>query len=296
MGRPKRTTVLTNKGRDRTKDKVFFIPVKSNKVWHSIYFLADVHLGAAAHDAEGLKETIREIKKDPNAYWLGVGDYGDHIYYNDPRFSLNEVDDLYTVADMREGIMGQVRKLVRVLEPIGDKCIGLGTGNHEEKVLQKFNVDATREMCYALRVKYLGYSSIVTLRPVYTDPSGNRSSKTLQIYQHHGFGGGRRHGPQINKVEDAMRIAEADIYAMGHVHGKVASALDMRAADENGNEFLKPKVFLVTSSYQKAFKQGTLTFAEKNMYPQSALKSPVVQFKLGGEERRVMLRMILDAG
>ena len=61
MGAPKATQALANVGRDKTKDKVFFIPIKSNKAWHSIYFLADVHLGAVAHDTEALKETIREI-------------------------------------------------------------------------------------------------------------------------------------------------------------------------------------------------------------------------------------------
>jgi hypothetical protein len=149
-------------------------------------------------------------------------------------------------------------------------------------------------MCYALRTKYLGYSALIILRPTYLDPKNNRSSKTIRVYQHHGYGGGRRNEPQINKVEDSLRIAEADIYAMGHVHGKVASSLEIRGADDDGNEVIKPKVFFVTSSYQKAYKQGALTFAEKGMYPQSSLKSPIVQFKMHGEERRISMRMIME--
>ena len=151
-----------------------------------------------------------------------MGDYGDHIYYNDPRFSLSASDENITIGDMRQGVMRQVRKIADLFEPIKDKCAGLLTGNHEETVAKRYHVDPTMELAYRLNIKYLMYSAI-TLVAI----KDGKSIYTLRVFTHHGYGGGRRHGPQINKVEDAMRIVNADVYAIGHVHGKVASQLEI---------------------------------------------------------------------
>lgn len=259
------------------------IIVKSQKDWHTLYFISDIHEGAVGYNEGRLKETIKQIKNNPHAHWFGVGDYGDHIYYNDPRFSLNEADDALTIRDMRQGILGQIRKVTRQFESIKDKCLGLGTGNHEEKVMKKFHVDPTRELTYNLRVPYLGYSALTTLflRDRVRNKRDNRQgvTHTLRVFQHHGYGGGRKHGAQINKVEDAMRIVDADIYAMAHVHGKAISELELVGSSATGKMITKQKIFIITSSYQSTIKDGQMTYAERNMYPQAPLGSPIVQFR-----------------
>ena len=263
------------------------IIIESKKDWYSLYFISDIHDGAGAFNPKAFNKTVDAIKENPHAYWIGMGDYGEHIYYNDPRFSLNEIDDALTIGDIRQGILGQIRKITRRIEPIKDKCLGLGTGNHEETVLKKFHVDPTRELTYSLRVPYLGYSSLLTLLLRY-EPKGSgatsrynsRHTDTLRVFQHHGYGGGRKHGAQINKVEDALRIVDADVYAMAHVHGKAVSELEVVGSSAVGKIKTRKKTFIITSSYQNVVKPGQLTFAERNMYPQATLGAPVFQFRI----------------
>ncbi len=47
-----------------------------------IYYLGDVHLGAANCNEHALKNAVKMIQEDANA-WIGVGDYIDAISYND---------------------------------------------------------------------------------------------------------------------------------------------------------------------------------------------------------------------
>lgn len=261
------------------KDNSFIIQTANIKDWFSLHFINDVHIGGAGYNEEKFKEKLKIIEKDPRAMWIGMGDYGEHIYYNDPRFSLNEVDDLVTVGDLRQGILGQVKKLADLFQPIKNKCIGLGTGNHEETVAKRFHVDPTRELCYKLNTRYLGYSCISLIKIRMPRHKVKEASTSVRVFTHHGYGGGRRSGTQVNKIEDAMRIADADIYAMGHVHGQTISQLMVRGVGHYGQEYTKKKTFVVTGCYQNVKKANVTTYAERQMYPESPLGSPVVQFR-----------------
>ena len=53
----------------------------------TVYFLGDIHEGAANHQAKALKEAINIIATDSDAYWIGMGDYIDAINHRDPRFN-----------------------------------------------------------------------------------------------------------------------------------------------------------------------------------------------------------------
>ena len=53
----------------------------------SVYFLGDIHEGAANHQAKALSKAIDIIANDSNAYWIGMGDYIDAINHRDPRFN-----------------------------------------------------------------------------------------------------------------------------------------------------------------------------------------------------------------
>ena len=248
---------------------------KSQTDWISLHFIGDIHIGQGNHNRERLLERINVIKKDPLAIWMGMGDYGDHIYYTDPRFDLNSMDGSITIGDLRDGILKQVRKFCDDIKPIKNKCIGIGSGNHEETIAKKCHVDPTREAAFRLNVSYAGYCSLTR---IHLSTSGARQSVVL--FAHHGYGAGRKHGAQINKIEDAMRIApSADIYAMGHVHGKVASTLDVIDITQKGKMLTRQKAFVITGSYSDTYRQGVLSYAERNMFTQAGLGSPAIQFR-----------------
>jgi hypothetical protein len=49
---------------------------------------------------------------------------------------------------------------------------------------------------------------------------GNKRDAYLDIFAHHGKGGGSLPGSQFNTIEKMAQTAEADIYLMGHTHAK----------------------------------------------------------------------------
>ena len=57
----------------------------------TVYFLGDIHEGAANHQAKALAKAIDIIANDSNAYWIGMGDYIDAINHRDPRFNPLEM-------------------------------------------------------------------------------------------------------------------------------------------------------------------------------------------------------------
>jgi hypothetical protein len=65
------------------------LPLKDPTGWNYLYFLSDVHLGAAGCNIKKFREKVQEIADNERAYWFGIGDIGDFIYYNDPRFKTS---------------------------------------------------------------------------------------------------------------------------------------------------------------------------------------------------------------
>jgi len=246
----------------------------SDKV--TIYFLGDLHYGSGNYNETALKRTIEEIKETPNAYWIGMGDYGDHIYYTDHRYSPNSMAEAPDVQELREGIMGQIRKLAKILEPIQGQCLGILTGNHEEKIANKYHLDATRELGYCLKAPYLGYLSLIRL--LVCTGTMKKSRYSLVIFAAHGTRAPRRSGGKINAVEDSHASYDADIYAIGHSHGLVTSKLELRGISTKGKETRRQRVYIVTSGYLDTSRPGTINYAEKAVYVQSPCRSPYVRF------------------
>jgi UDP-2,3-diacylglucosamine pyrophosphatase LpxH len=272
------------------------LQLKDPTKWTYLYFLSDVHLGAQGCNTKLFREKIREIADNDRAYWFGIGDIGDFIFYSDPRFvpQKKDIDEKIDSIDVviRNAMQVQIRKIVAELEPIKDKCLGYGSGNHEEKCVRFYHTDPTIEVANRLGIKYMGYSAMATLllRPA----SPNRGkTESLRIYMHHGHGGGRTHGAQINKVEQFVMGNEADIYAMGHVHGKIASKTNRLYTTNTGNPYMRPKAYVVTSSYQHAATKGSTTYAERMAFRESELAAPVVKFRFKGKRHLLDIKVIV---
>jgi hypothetical protein len=94
------------------------------------------------------------------------------------------------------------------------RLIGLVEGNHYAELPS--GITTTQLLAEKMDCKYLGVSAFIRL--VFKDP-GNHSFK-VDIWAHHGLGGGRTQGASINKLEQMIKAAHADIYLMGHDHKK----------------------------------------------------------------------------
>jgi hypothetical protein len=104
-----------------------------NAAEHKLYPLGDIHLGTKHCTESDIQKTITEIKDNPQAIWIGMGDYGEFITPNDKRWDSKSIADW--LKDEQDNIAEvQTEHLQKLLEPIANKCIGLIEGNHEDAI------------------------------------------------------------------------------------------------------------------------------------------------------------------
>jgi hypothetical protein len=99
------------------------------------------------------------------------------------------------------------------------------------------------------------------------------SSKQMFIYAHHGFGGGRKSGGKVNRLEDAaISFPDCQIYLMGHVHDKAAWIKPaLHVAEQTDKVIQKFRAFGITGTFKKTYQQDAMGYGEKMMYPSTAL-------------------------
>ena len=70
---------------------------------YRVWAIGDTHLGAVDADEDLLKQHIEEIKNDPNARIIFMGDVGDLIDWRDKRFHAGMWPERYVDAMHAEG-------------------------------------------------------------------------------------------------------------------------------------------------------------------------------------------------
>jgi len=100
----------------------------SRKDQFDIYPLGDIHAGVVHCAEKQIKAKVREISENPFALWIGMGDMADCITPGDRRWD----DSVIAPWVDRQNIAESCRNwLVKLFEPVKDKCIGILEGNHE---------------------------------------------------------------------------------------------------------------------------------------------------------------------
>jgi hypothetical protein len=125
----------------------------------NLYLIGDTHLGTIHCAEHQLRQKIDEIKIDPMAYWIGMGDYGDYITPHDKRWSSRDIaTDWVDKDDIAESVR---KRLVELFSPIKAKCIGLLYGNHEVSYSKLQDGNVHKHICEDLGVDNLGYSCFI---------------------------------------------------------------------------------------------------------------------------------------
>jgi hypothetical protein len=190
------------------------------RLWH----LTDLHVGARACDEKLLQQHIDVIASDPNAYWIGGGDYVDAICdLGDKRFVPNQIARwLWGETD----VMGaQVRRVIGLLAPIASKCLGMVGGNHESAAYSFYRrelfwdvvcgvASAARVDPSSLALGYQGYIRVVFRRG---NPQSYGNAWAFDVRVHHGYGHGKNH---YGTLVQAMADFDADLTLFGHRHVK----------------------------------------------------------------------------
>lgn len=187
----------------------------------NIYPLGDCHIGCRNCAESSLRRVINDIKMDPHALWFGGGDIIDAVSPSDIRYDCHSLADWFYAGDAEKiqdnissVITEQVGRAVELFWPIRDKCMGMLTGNHEDKIKTREHRDVQAEICAALEVERCEYEHIWRLRFERLS-----STTTILIYGYHGWGSGRTAGAEPNKLKSLLDEWESvDIVFRGHSH------------------------------------------------------------------------------
>ena len=236
--------------------------------------IGDIHLGNKGCDKRKLKDLVKWIENKENIFWIGMGDYADCINYTDKRFDPSVVESKF-LENLDNAVYEQFEELNEILEPIKHKCIGLHTGNHEERIRLQYHFDIVKEFCKTWNVPYLGYSAFTRLKFIRKSKGtkGHGARNIITIYSTHGRVGGRKGGSKVNRLEDLMSWFDADIFLMAHSHKKIITTLTQLAITGRKPKLIyKKKVGAVTGSFLQGYvEHGTIQYTERWNYPPTDL-------------------------
>jgi hypothetical protein len=140
--------------------------------------------------------------------------------------------------------------------------IGMLGGNH----YFQFNDGDTTDhiLAAALNTKFLGVCSFIRLSIRFKGKPDKRQS--LDIFAHHGKGGGGSVGGTFNTIEKMTTTAVADFYLMGHDHkrGCIPSTprLQLTNSGSKGELNVKERTPWIgrTGSFLKAYENGRISY------------------------------------
>jgi len=268
----------------------------SRSDWFTLYGLGDCHLGSKSCSEHTLQHDIAIIEADPNALWVGLGDYGEFVGRNDKRFNVGNVAP-WLLPHIGELGKATYDKILGYLDPIKDKCLGLAIGNHGQKIATLTDQGHLHSwLCVEMGVPNLQYSGIFDLifcrRPrvknpkiVYEAPTAGSNTR-FRVWYHHGYGGGRTKAGKVKKLIDQMSFVDANLFFMGHVHDRTGTDLPLLGADEECNKIVhKTRFGAICGSYYRTYASGTISYADQSGYPPTSLG--MAKMRLLPEERYV---------
>jgi predicted phosphodiesterase len=176
----------------------------------SVAVLGDVHAGNINFNKD-LFTRIAKMIGETGSYYVLMGDIADAITPKDRRYDLESVDrSLFTVREQYDYVYDVLSNYTD-----GGTCLGVLSGNHDEKVRKtsQSGHNYTNELAIKLDAPYLGYMNYLHFG---FEVDGRRSKKTLFFW--HGEGKGRKPGSKLNRLNDLVVGFHADIYCMGHTH------------------------------------------------------------------------------
>lgn len=233
--------------------------IKAKTIGEPIYLIpfGDVHRFSPMCHEEKWLEFLDWAKAKQNAYFLGMGDYDDMGSTSERMVLRSEGLHDSTHQTLSKLYNYNTEKLFKEIAFMKGKLIGLIEGNHYAEYDD--GTTTTQQLCRMLGTKYLGVSAFVRIFVRH----GKRSNH-VDIWLHHGKGGGRLVGGSLNKVAQMGEIAEADIYLMGDDHKKsigMADRLVLNTTPAGGTILChKKQLYARTGSFLKGYEDGKKSY------------------------------------
>lgn len=249
----------------------------------------DVHRSAPLCDDKKWIEFLHWAKRKERCYFLGMGDYDDLASTSERRILTN--DDVHdsTRETLEEVYTKNTERLTKEIAFMRGRLIGLVEGNHYAQFQN--GSTTTQLMAQLLGCKYLGVTSFIILSLRYDKKHAHR----VVIWAHHGRGAGRTTGSSVNAVEQMEKIAEADIYLMGHDHKKSVAHLNKFHVSSHANNFPKVRIKKIllarTGAFLRGYVNGKASYVADACLPPTDLGVVKIELtpkreKVNGEEER----------
>ena len=242
-----------------------------------IYPIADVHLGAAEHNAEAWGAFCRKIEQEENAYVILAGD----LINNSLRNSIGRgvYEDFMRPHE-------QKKLIVKMLTPLKDKILCSVRGNHEYRSAKDVDDDPSYDIMAKMDLEHLYRENMAFLRLQFGDQdSDGLRNPTYILAVMHGSGGGQT-GSMVNKGEKTAYFYEnIDALIFGHSHKPFITQPAKISVDARNNKVsLKPfKVISCTSWMNYG------GYAMQKMMPPVSIAPQTM--KLYGKEKKLEVTM-----
>jgi len=208
--------------------------------------IGDIQFGHPGCVPERLRRHIEwGVKR--GAWFLGMGDYFD--FGSESQSAILRTLREEQQAQLEDLLEAQVEQLAAILAPSKGRWLGMLAGNHNFAGVHGFS--EARMLARAMECDWLADMAHIRVR------LGREMSPSpvLNIYCHHGLGGGRRAGSGLLRLEDMVPFfPEGDIYLMGHNHTKVNTPLDPLHTAPNGVLYHRTKILARTGSWLRGYR------------------------------------------
>lgn len=226
----------------------------------NVYPLGDLHIGSKNFSRYDFDVAMHTIEKDDNGVVILNGDLINNAI-------KTSVSDIY---DERLKPEQTVDMLVRSLEKIKEKIIGVTTGNHEDRTYKLTGIDIMKNVCHRLGIvdKYHPVANVIFVS--FGKSRGRKNVRnTFSIYHTHGTGGGKTMGGKVNKVEYMSKVIDCDLYVHSHTHSPFVFKQDYFNADcSNKGVNRKTRTFVNTNAYEDYGGYG-----QKHIYTPSTMRN-----------------------
>ena len=170
--------------------------------------LGDLHVGSPVFLESKFRKIVRYIQENDDVYTVLMGDLIDNA-------------TKYSIGNVYENEMSpqeQLDYLMKSLEPIKKKILGIVSGNHENRTLKATGLDILAILASFFNCYYDRNILILDINVGSNAPTSKRRiNYVFEIA--HGFGGGRTPGGALNNAfKFGDLVVNADVVLTGHVH------------------------------------------------------------------------------
>lgn len=232
------------------------LPYKGRTKIFNLYFFSDLHLGSVSCAEDKLKHDIDTVKQDNDAKVFILGDVCDYISPHDWRFRSNGIAEWVDSDDLGKC---QSDYAIKLFKPISHKILGALSGNHEDAIHQLNSQNVHAHLVDGLGVRDLGYMAFIRLSFVWARGARKVNHKhtrggdyySLNVLLHHGFGGGRTDGADLNKFNEFALGYDADLIVAGHTHQKNAAKDKVYFLNQRGELDVRYRIKARAGTYHK---------------------------------------------